>query len=135
MLRETGARIGLAFNRVKLAQARIGLGARKTLSLTWGSETADFERAEGRLDAPLILPGLDRLIPLVAQNPDIAQLEKEIEERRANVVLENAKRIPDLTLSGGLRRLNESDDTAFVLGFSVPLPLFDRNRGGIGGPS
>ena len=131
-IEETGARIGLAFNRVKLAQARIGLeAARKTLSLTWGSETADFERAEGRLDAPLILPGLDRLIPLVTQNPDIAQLEKEIEERRANVVLENAKRIPDLTLSGGLRRLNESDDTAFVLGFSVPLPLFDRNQGGI----
>jgi cobalt-zinc-cadmium efflux system outer membrane protein len=79
----------------------------------------------------LILPGLDRLIPSVAQNPDIARLEKEIEERRANVVLENAKKIPDLTVSGGVRRLNENDDTAFVMGFSVPLPLFDRNQGGI----
>jgi cobalt-zinc-cadmium efflux system outer membrane protein len=131
-IEETGARIGLASSRVKLAQARLGLeAARKTLSLAWGSETADFERAEGRLDAPLILPGLDRLVPLVAQNPDIARLEKEIEERRANVVLENARRIPDLTVSGGARRLNESDDTAFVMGFSVPLPLFDRNQGGI----
>jgi cobalt-zinc-cadmium efflux system outer membrane protein len=131
-IEETGARIGLASSRVKLAQARLGLeAARKTLSLTWGSETADFERAEGRLDALLILPGLDRLVPLVAKNPDFARLEKEIEARRANLFLENAKRIPDLTVSGGARRLNESDDTAFVMGFSVPLPLFDRNQGGV----
>jgi outer membrane protein, heavy metal efflux system len=131
-LEEIGARIGLASSRVKLEQARLGLqAARKTLSLTWGCETAGFERADGPLDAPLILPDFDRLIPLVAQNPDIARLEKEIEERRANVALENAKRIPDLTVSGGVRHLNESDDSAFVMGFSVPLPLFDRNQGGI----
>lgn len=131
-IEETGAKIGLASSRVKLSQARLGLeAARKTLALTWGSEIADFERAEGRLDAPLTLPSFDRLVPLVAQNPDIAGLEKEIEERRANVALENAKRIPDLTVSGGARRLNESDDKAFVMGFSVPLPLFDRNQGGI----
>lgn len=131
-LEEIVARIGPASSRVKLAQARLGLeAARKTLSLTWGSETADFERAEGRLDAPLVLPGHDGLIPLVAQNPDIARLEKEIEERRANVVLENAKKFPDLTVSGGVRHFNENDDNAFVMGFSVPLPLFDRNQGGI----
>jgi len=50
------------------------------------------------------------------------------------VVLENAKKIPDLTVSGGVRRLNENDDTAFVMGFSVPLPLFDRNQGALRRP-
>ena len=44
--------------------------------------------------------------------------------------LEEARRIPDLTLSGGFRRFSETNDNAFVLGVSIPLPLFDRNQGG-----
>jgi cobalt-zinc-cadmium efflux system outer membrane protein len=36
--------------------------------------------------------------------------------------------VPDLGVGGGLRYFNEGDDTAFVLGLAVPLPLSDRNQ-------
>ena len=36
-----------------------------------------------------------------------------------------------MTLSVGLRRFQEDDATALVAGVSVPLPLFDQNRGNI----
>jgi len=42
-----------------------------------------------------------------------------------------SKATPDLILSGGVRYLNETKESAFVVGVSLPLPLFDRNRGGI----
>ena len=34
-------------------------------------------------------------------------------------------------MSGGYRRINENDDNAFVVGLSIPIPVFDRNQGGI----
>lgn len=36
--------------------------------------------------------------------------------------------MPDVTVSAGLRRFDESNDNAFLLGVSVPLPIFDRKR-------
>jgi cobalt-zinc-cadmium efflux system outer membrane protein len=45
--------------------------------------------------------------------------------------LEKAKRIPDPTISLGVRRFEESDDNAFVAGLSIPLPVFNRNQGGV----
>jgi cobalt-zinc-cadmium efflux system outer membrane protein len=45
--------------------------------------------------------------------------------------VEQSKRIPDVTVSGGVRYLHETEDHAFVVGFSLPLLLFDRNQGGI----
>src|SRR5690606_13361923 len=45
--------------------------------------------------------------------------------------LEEARRLPDVTLSAGYRHFTASGDGAFVGGVSVPLPLFDRNRGAV----
>jgi len=36
---------------------------------------------------------------------------------------------PDVTVGGGVRRLEESDDSALVFGISIPFPVFDRNQG------
>ena len=36
--------------------------------------------------------------------------------------------MPDVTLSAGVRQFEETGDNAFLLGVSVPIPLFDRNR-------
>jgi cobalt-zinc-cadmium efflux system outer membrane protein len=36
-----------------------------------------------------------------------------------------------LSISLGVRRLSETSDNVFVLGASIPIPLFDDNRGNI----
>ena len=52
-----------------------------------------------------------------------------MEQRRAILDLEKSKAIPDPSVLGGIRYFNETDDTAFIFGLSIPLPLFDRNQG------
>lgn len=42
--------------------------------------------------------------------------------------LEQARALPDVTLSAGYRQFEASGENALVAGLSVPLPLFDRNR-------
>jgi cobalt-zinc-cadmium efflux system outer membrane protein len=39
--------------------------------------------------------------------------------------------MPDVRLEAGYRSLKESGDHTFIAGLAVPLPLFDRNQGGI----
>lgn len=58
-----------------------------------------------------------------------AQAEQAAAERRLR--LERTRAVPDVTVSVGLRRFQEDDSTAMVAGLSVPLPLFDRNRGNV----
>jgi cobalt-zinc-cadmium efflux system outer membrane protein len=58
-----------------------------------------------------------------------AQLEREAAARR--LTTERRRAAPDVTVSVGVRRFEEDDATAMVAGVSVPLPLFDRNRGNI----
>ena len=39
--------------------------------------------------------------------------------------------MPDITLRGGVTRFSTYNDNAYMLGVSIPLPIFDRNRGAI----
>ncbi|MEJ0017014.1 MAG: TolC family protein [Acetobacteraceae bacterium] len=64
-------------------------------------------------------------------NPDLARLDAVIAQRRADVALQRANAVPDVTVQGGVRRFQEGRETAFVAGVSVPLPFSDRNQGGI----
>ncbi|MBB1177672.1 TolC family protein [Brevundimonas aurantiaca] len=64
--------------------------------------------------------------PLTVQ---VAEAEREAAERRIGV--ERIRARPDVTASVGVRRYEAEDATALTFGLSLPLPLFDRNRGNI----
>lgn len=131
-LEENKAKVALSTGRIKLTKARHELeAARKRLAAAWGSISPTFEKVEGQAAEIRAIPAVERLTHLASQNPDMARWAVEVEQRRAALALEESKRIPDLTVSGGVRRFNETEDNAFVVGFSIPLPLFDRNQGGI----
>ena len=68
---------------------------------------------------------------LLERNPTL--LAHKIREEQGNNLLKYAKleRIPDVEFSIGVRQFNEDDTYSFVGGVSVPLPLFNRNQGGI----
>jgi len=104
--------------------------ARKQLASTWAEQKPKFESVAGKLDSLTPLPSIDQLINLISQNPDIARWALEIDKGKASLELEKAKAISDITLSGGMKRFNETDDNAIVFGISIPLPISDRNQGG-----
>ena len=63
--------------------------------------------------------------------PSIKNLENEVNVRQAAIELEKSLAIPDLTVSGGVRYLNELKTNSFIAGVSIPLPFFNRNQGNI----
>ena len=77
-----------------------------------------------------MVPALETLGVWIGANPAVSRWAVEIAERRARVELAEAQAIQDVTVKGGARLLQGSDDTAFIVGLSLPLPLFDRNQGG-----
>lgn len=124
-------------DRVAVATARIDRvravrqleAARVDLARTWGSAIADFAEVVGEAGAVLPPPSIDDLRALLSHNPALAAWDQEVARREALVELEDARRIPDVTAAAGVRWLAEPDDAALVAGFSVPIPLFDRNQG------
>lgn len=131
-LEETRAGVTLANARIGLRQAKSDLtAARKKLSATWGAASPSFTKADGNLSVLLPVPSAEELNRLVSQNPDVARWMKEMERCDALLQSEKAKSIPDITLRAGMQRFNETDDSALAVGISVPLPIFDRNQGGI----
>jgi cobalt-zinc-cadmium efflux system outer membrane protein len=129
---ETKAGVVLSNSRIEHARSQRSLeAARKKLVATWGSGVPAFERAVGSLDRVLAIPPADRMTQEIRGNPDIARWATEKEQRSAASALQDAIRIPDPTFAAGVRRFRESGDSAFVAGLSIPLPLFNRNQGGI----
>ncbi|MHC4728590.1 MAG: TolC family protein, partial [Planctomycetota bacterium] len=124
------AQVRLSTQRVELERARRELeAARMRLTAAWGSQTATFTQAVGTLDTLFTIPEQAKLQSLLRQNPDLARFETALKQRQAVIALEDAQRIPDPTISGGVRRLNGTGDNAVVAGVSIPLPLSGRNQG------
>lgn len=128
----TRTQVALASTRIDLNRAERGLkAARRRLAATWGSAHARFEAAQGDLFAIAPVPSQASLEQRIADNPDLARWVTEIAQRQAVVDNEKSKAIPNLTLTGGYQRMGQTHDNAFVVGFSMPIMIFNRNQGAI----
>jgi len=74
---------------------------------------------------------VDNIAERIAATPDLFRWVAELERRNAALNAERTLALPDVTLKGGIKRFRETSENVFVLGFSVPLPLFNRNQGAI----
>jgi len=129
---ETKARLALASVEVELEQAKRELIAtRNALGALWGEPNPRFRKAIGDLAKPVPLPSYEALVERVRDNPELARWRSEISRRQARVEAERAKAVPDVTLSAGVARFSQFDDHAYMVGIAIPIPVFDRNRGGI----
>ncbi|MBI4470280.1 MAG: TolC family protein [Acidobacteria bacterium] len=131
-IERTRADVALASVRIEWDRARRTLEAdRRRLAALWGSSSARFESAEGDLSVLPPMPTFAELQERVSRNPELARWAAEIAQREAALIVERSKRVPDVTISAGYRRFTQIGGNAFVVGASVSLPLFDRNRGGV----
>ena len=124
--------VELANSRIAREGSKRGFeAARKALAATWGSTSPAFERVEGEFEIIKPVPTAEQLANRISQNPNIARWTVEMAQRQASIKLEKSGRIPDLSIGGGMKHLNEIGDVALIFGLSFPLPLFDRNQGAI----
>jgi cobalt-zinc-cadmium efflux system outer membrane protein len=129
---ETKARLASAAAQVELDQAKRGLIAvRNALGALWGNPRPRFEKAIGDLERIAPLPAYEQLAMRVRSNPDLARWSSEVTRRQTAIEAERAKTVPDVTVTAGVARFSQFDDHAYGVSISVPIPLFDRNQGGI----
>ena len=92
---------------------RIGQPVTGALDLAW------FDRVQGYGPSMPVSPG--GTLALSAARAEVATAD-------AQVRLARSQRIPDVTVSAGARRIEETNDMAAVVGLSIPIPLFNNGR-------
>lgn len=131
-IEETRADVTLAVSAADVEKtAREVETARRELAAAMGEATPSFDFPSGDLDEDLSVPAVENIAERIATTPDVTRWVAELERRNAALSAERTLALPDVTLKGGIRRFRESSENTFVLGFSVPLPLFNRNQGAI----
>jgi outer membrane protein, heavy metal efflux system len=117
------ARAGVDEARAERAQAFANLSAMSGSPVQFTSISTSLLAHAGRAETA---PEID---PLKSPAYLAAAAAREAAARQVRV--ERTKAVPDVTVSVGGRRFEADDASALVAGVSVPLPLFDRNRGNI----
>ena len=131
-IEQTRAEVALASARVEGERAgRLVDASRSRLAAFWGRSTARFSLLTGELAAIPALPSLTELQGRLAANPVLARWAVEVARRRAVLAVEQARRVPDVSVSAGYRRFTDVDGNALLIGAAISLPVFDRNQGGI----
>ncbi|MCI3204152.1 MULTISPECIES: TolC family protein [Pandoraea] len=130
---EGRAQIALNNAQIDVASARASLSrARGRLSQALGvSDMTLPQQLAGDLDALPQLPVWSSLVSALPTTPAMRSASEEINRRDAMARLERAQRVPDVSVSLGLKRVTDSGrtDNQAVVGLSIPLPIFDTRRG------
>lgn len=125
-LRQLRAQAALAEARAAEVETfSLLLAARRNLAVLVGSDDPELTAAEGvpKQFRPTNDPAF------IGIDERLAEAERRV--AAARVTLAQSAAVPNVTVSGGLRRFNDGRDTAIVAGVSLPIPIRDRNRGGI----
>lgn len=115
--------------RVEVSEAQIAsehaehqlLASRLKLAAMWGATELSFGAVTADLFA---LPESGDIATLQSRldgNPDVLRFASEARLRDAEIRLAETRARGDVTLSAGVRRLEATNDQAFVLGFAMPI--------------
>lgn len=134
-LEASRAQVQLAEVRLEQDRARRERAdANQALAALMGLALPNFTGVRNDSARPLpALPSPDELLRRLGDSAEMRLAQIRIDEGEAAVRLAKAQRIPDLDVSLGSQEAVEQGnrDRIAVIGFSLPLPLFDRNQGNI----
>lgn len=104
---------------------------RQKVQLTrfWGDITPAFSTLEGNLFEFGENPGFEQLYARVKTSPALQVLASEARIRDAEVALARTGGRSDLTWRAGIKRFEETGDSAFTAGLSIPLFSNKRSSG------
>lgn len=103
---------------------------RKNLATLLGEEKVMFTLDSSAFYA-VTKPDIAGIEDKLKANPDLVKLNSSLEQSKARLDLEKANAIPDPRLNVGVRDFRDNGDQAFVVGVSLPIPVFNANRGNI----
>lgn len=126
------ARTALSVLQIQEKHAEHELAAcRQSLAAAIGESHADFGRVEADLLTLPEIPAFEVLAARLERSPVLARFAVEARWREAQVRLAQSLRRSGARVSGGLRRVEGTDDIGFVAGISFPLRIRDQQQGEI----
>ena len=99
------------------------------LAQFWGVAEPTFDTLEGDLFEYERAESFESLYERVASSPSMQVFASDARVKESSVALARAKGRSDVNWQVGVRRFEETNDTALVLGFSIPLFAVKRNQG------
>lgn len=131
-IQKNKAEIELSSSKIALDRAYRNLTAKKqALASLMGGEVRDLLVNIDSLPEPKQPESFEIYRERLAKTPDIMSLRAGIERAKAGLSLERANAVPDPTINVGVRDFREDNSQAFVVGLSIPIPVFNMNRAGI----
>lgn len=125
-------RVATETTRVELAKAKAGFqAARRELSVLIGDKAPSFTAVRGDFNSIGAPPSFEALMARALQTPVLTRFTSVMAQRRALFAAAKAKAVPDITAGVGWRTYREDRSNAVMAGLSMPLPVFDRNQGGV----
>jgi cobalt-zinc-cadmium efflux system outer membrane protein len=100
--------------------ARSNLAALTGAPITGSLDRGWFDQVAS-LYGPSLPTEVEATLAYVAATADVRTAD-------AQVRLARTLRVPDVTISAGARRLEQTNDTAAVIGVSIPIPIFNNGR-------
>ncbi|MFM7483391.1 MAG: TolC family protein [Burkholderiaceae bacterium] len=129
---ETRARVAEAAARVALNQSDSELrNSRRRLASLWGNTAPNFSEAIGDVEALVEAPNAEAILARLANAPQLRRAQRELERRKSLVTLEQARSVPDFTVSVGVKRSLDVPGEQALVALKVPLPMFNRNQGNL----
>ena len=129
---ETRARVAEAGARVALNQSESELrNSRRRLASLWGNTTPNFSEASGDVEALVEPPNAEAILARLSNAPQLRRAQRELERRKSLVTLEQARSVPDFTVSVGVKRSLDMPGEQALVALKVPLPIFNRNQGNL----
>lgn len=118
--------------RLREASINAALASQKlALATLWGDEVTNFDALSGDLFQLAEADSFDALMLRVAETPALRVFASEARLRDAEVALARSQSRSTLEWSVGVRHFEESGDSAFTAGISMPLFGERRNRGAV----
>lgn len=129
---ESKVKVALTNSRIELDRLqRTFSSIQAQLNTLLGTTDKYFIPATVLFDSITAPPTREEITGNIEEIPSLKLLQNEVSVREAALELERSLAIPDLTVNGGVRYLNELNTYSFVAGVSVPLPFFNNNQGNI----
>jgi len=122
------------FMQAKLAVSNLSVrlaNARRRLASLWGETSADFNGVAAEL---FVLEPTPEFASIQRQLEQAPQLQRFLTLERllqAELDLAIARGRQDIEVGAGIRRFEETNDTALVFSLSMPLGVSNRNQGNI----
>lgn len=133
ILQQNKAEIALATAQISRDKAEAHLLiSRARLAMHWGDtqlcNVQDVVFPFYEIEVPRCL---DDCLGDLETNPQLLASQLNLVAANANVKLERAHAIPDVTLLLGCKTLRDTGNQGMILGAAIPLPVFNRNQGNI----